>query len=236
MGVATTRPAWRKPYAGLQMEGPIARWYAHITRGRRDYPITARAIASRLPADAAVLEVAPGPGYLAIELARLGGFRISGLDISRSFVRIASDNARQAGVDVNFRHGDVAAMPFANAAFDFVVCQAAFKNFAGPVAALDEMYRVLRPGGSASIFDLRKDAPPEAIQDEIRAMRLSPPNALLTRLTFRFGLLRAAYTPKTIEPIVRRSRFGHGDILLDGIGFELRLVKEPIAESSTPSE
>src|ERR1700676_4803877 len=128
----------RKPYGGVQMEGPIARWYARTTRDRADYPITARTIAERLPHGGAVLEVAPGPGYLAIQLARMGGYQITGLDISRSFVRIAADNARQAGVAIDFRHGDVAHMPFASASFDYVVCQAAFKNFPDGVAALDE--------------------------------------------------------------------------------------------------
>jgi ubiquinone/menaquinone biosynthesis C-methylase UbiE len=222
---AATVPRRRKPYAGLQMEGPIARWYARITRSRRDYPNTARAIADQLPAGGAVLEVAPGPGYMAIELARLGAYRITGLDISRSFVRIASDNARRAGVTIDFRHGDVAKMPFPDASFDFVVCQAAFKNFPAPVAALDEMHRVLRSGGRASIFDLRKDAPREAIDAEVRSMHLSPPNALLTRWIFCFGLLRAAYTRETLEAVVAHSRFGRGEILTDGIGFELRLVK-----------
>ena len=118
-------------------------------------------------------------------------------------------------------------MPFADAAFDCVVCQAAFKNFPEPVAALDEIHRVLRPGGSASIFDLRKDAPAAAIEAEIRRMRLSPPNALLTRAVFRWGLLRAAYTPHTRESLVTRSHFGRGDLVLDGIGFELRLHKQP---------
>jgi 2-polyprenyl-3-methyl-5-hydroxy-6-metoxy-1,4-benzoquinol methylase len=40
-----------------------------------------------------VLEVAPGPGFLAIELAKLGPYRIVGLDISETFVRIAADEA-----------------------------------------------------------------------------------------------------------------------------------------------
>jgi ubiquinone/menaquinone biosynthesis C-methylase UbiE len=218
--------ARRKPYGGIQMEGPIANWYARSTRDRRDYPVTARAIAAQLPDGGDILEVAPGPGYMAIELARLGHkYHITGLDISRSFVRIATENARLAGVNVNFQHGDVARMPFASNSFDFVVCQAAFKNFPDPVPALDEIHRVLRAGGRASIYDLRKDAPADAIDEEIRGMQLSPLNALFMRWTFRFGLLRAAYTRDRLDSVVARSRFGSGDVRIDGIGFELRLVK-----------
>ena len=227
MSIASSLAEMRhKPYGGVQMEGPIARWYARITRDRGDYPITARAIAAQLPDGGDVLEVAPGPGYMAIELARLGTkYHITGLDISRSFVRIATDNARRAGVHIDFQHGDVARMPFASNSFDFVVCQAAFKNFPQPVAALNEIRRVLRPGGRASIYDLRKDAPANAIDEEIRGMRLSPLNALFTRWTFRFGLLREAYTHDRLQAVVACSHFGTGEVRIDGIGFELRLGK-----------
>jgi ubiquinone/menaquinone biosynthesis C-methylase UbiE len=221
--------ARRKPYAGLQMEGPIARWYARITHDRRDYPMTARAIADQLPTGGAVLEVAPGPGYMAIQLARFSAagaaYRITGLDISHSFVRIATDNARRAGVSIDFRQGDVANMPFPSGSFDFVVCQAAFKNFSEPVRALDEIHRVLRSGGHASIFDLRKDAPREAIDAEVREMQLSRFGTFVMNWIFRLGLLRAAYTREALEAVVARSRFERGEIRQDGIGFELRLVK-----------
>jgi ubiquinone/menaquinone biosynthesis C-methylase UbiE len=225
MSINTTSTARRKPYGGMQMEGPLASWYARITRDRRDHRETARAIAGQLPPGSAVLEVAPGPGYLALELAKLGAYRITGLDISRSFVRIATENARRAGVAIDFRHGDVANMPFPGESFDFVVCVAAFKNFPDPVAALDEIHRVLRSGGRASIFDMRKDAPRDALDREVRDMQLSPPSAFLTKWIFRLGLLRAAYTREALEAVVARSKFGRGEIVQDGIGFELRLVR-----------
>ncbi len=172
-----------------------------------------------------MLEVAPGPGYLAIEIAKMGDYRVSGLDISHSFVRIAAGNARKAGVSVDFRHGDAAHMPFPDESFDFVVCRAAFKNFSDPVGALNEIHRVLVRGGQASIIDLRKEASLAAIDDEVAGMHLSALNAKLTRWTFRGFLLKNAYTREAIDAMVSQSRFAKGEISQDGIGFELRLAK-----------
>src|SRR5262245_15107163 len=165
----------RTAYRGLPLEGLLARWYARITAGRLDeFRDTARELAARLPRAGRVLEVAPGPGYLAIELAKLGDFRIVGLDISRSFVRMATDNAARAGVTAEFRLGDAAAMPFDADSFDLIYCQAAFKNFSEPVRAIVEMHRVLQPGGTAIIRDLRKPTTPAATPPEC-APRQQPP-------------------------------------------------------------
>jgi ubiquinone/menaquinone biosynthesis C-methylase UbiE len=214
-----------KPYKGLAMEGPIASWYAKNTAGdTRRFAMWVRRYAEALPSGASVLEVAPGPGYMAIALAQRG-LRVTGLDISHSFVRIARENARRAGVDVDFQHGNASGMPFPDGTFDFATCHAAFKNFADPVGALDELHRVLKPGGHASIVDLRKEASWAEIEEEVRGMGLSAVNAFLTRLTFRTVLLRSAYTRPALEAMVARSRFGRGEIVREGIGFELRLSR-----------
>ena len=215
-----------KPYKGLPMEGIIATWYARNTandvRGTRKL---ASSLADRLKPGARVLEVAPGPGYLAIEIAKMGDYRVTGLDISRSFVRIAAENARKAGVSVDFRHGDAAHMPFPDESFDFVVCRAAFKNFSDPVGALNEIHRVLMAGGQASIIDLRKDASLADIDVEVAGMHMSALNAKLTKWTFRNMLLKNAYTREAIDAMVSQSRFAKGEVLQDGIGFELQLAK-----------
>src|SRR5262249_4961751 len=150
----------QKGYKGLPLEGFLARWYARNTaKDTAAFRALAAALAARLPRGCDVLEVAPGPGYLAIELARLGPYRIAGLDISHTFVRMAAENATKAGMAVTFHHGDAAAMPFAPGSFDFIVCRAAFKNFTWPLQAPNEMHRVLRPGGEAPIIDQRPPAP-----------------------------------------------------------------------------
>jgi ubiquinone/menaquinone biosynthesis C-methylase UbiE len=217
--------ATAKGHKGLAMEGFIADWYARNTaKDMGRFREAARAVAERAPARGRVLEVAPGPGYLAVELARRG-FEVTGLDLSRSFVRIAAENAARAGVAVRFDHGDAAHMPFPDRSFDFIVCTAAFKNFTDPLGALDEMHRVLRPGGGASIQDLSRNASPAAIGEEVRKMGLSPWNAFLTRLTFRFGLIPRAWTREKLADLAARSRFGRGEVVEAGIGFDLRLVR-----------
>jgi ubiquinone/menaquinone biosynthesis C-methylase UbiE len=187
--------AQRKPYKGLAMEGVIADWYAKNT-GRDLYPFRALAarLAERLAPGAKILEIAPGPGYLAIALAHLGQYDITGLDISRSFVTIASESAAKAGVEVDFRVGDAAAMPFADASFDFVVCRAAFKNFTEPMQALREMQRVLKPAGRALIIDLRKDASSVAIDREVSNMNLPWLGRAMTAAILKYALRPRAYS------------------------------------------
>jgi ubiquinone/menaquinone biosynthesis C-methylase UbiE len=210
-----------KGYRGLAMEGPVASWYARNTgKDLGRFTGTADIITERVAPGGRILEIAPGPGYLAIELARRG-FNVSAVDISRSFVEIVRRQAAVAGVPLDVRHGNASALPFGDAEFDYVVCMAAFKNFSDPVGALREMHRVLRPGGEASVFDLRRDADAGGIDQEIRRMRLSRVNALVTRLTFRFMLLKTAYSLSEIEQLVSATPFRRYELTSAGIGFEL---------------
>ncbi|HYL36602.1 MAG TPA: class I SAM-dependent methyltransferase [Bryobacteraceae bacterium] len=208
------------------MEGLTAKWYASLTRKSLDeFKVLARRVADQIPPGSRVLEVAPGPGYFAIELAKLGGYQVTGIDISHTFVLIARRNAAQAGVAVDFRQGNAASLPFENKSFDFLLCRAAFKNFSQPVRALQEMYRVLKPGGRALIIDLRKDASQESISEAVDDMSLGRVNTLITKLTFRFMLLKRAYTRKEFEEFLLQTKFGPIDIQEDLIGLELSLQR-----------
>ena len=117
-------------------------------------------------------------------------------------------------------------MPFTAESFDFVICMAAFKNFTDPLGALNEMHRVLKGGGQASILDLRKDASLEDVKAEIARMHLSAWSSLMTRWIFRFGLLKRAYTREALERMASASSFRHWEIRSEGIGYELRLIKD----------
>jgi len=222
----TETSRWR--FKGPEMEGPIARWYARVRGTERQlaqYRRQASEITAGLPAGARVLEVAPGPGYLAIEMARPGRMQVTGLDISSTFVEIARERAREAGVKVEFRQGDVARMPFETGSFDLVVCQAAFKNFPLPLSALAEMHRVLRVGGTALIHDMSRDATHDEIDREVKEMGLGRVSSFTTRGTLEM-LKRRAYAPAQLERLAAESLFRTSAITTQGIGLEVRLTKE----------
>jgi ubiquinone/menaquinone biosynthesis C-methylase UbiE len=214
------------PHKDRGMEGMVAKWYATNTGKTLDeFAKLARRVANQLPHDSTVLEVAPGPGYFSIELAKLGPYSISGVDLSHTFVEMAREKAADAGVRVDFRQGNASNLPFADDTFDFLLCRAAFKNFGKPVRALQEMCRVLKPGGRGLIIDLRKDASAESISHAVDAMRLSMVNKVVTKLTFRFMLLKSAYTREQFEEMLAQASFRSFDIQEVDIGFEIFMTK-----------
>src|SRR6266542_3800865 len=183
-----------KAYKGIGMDGMIAKWYAANTRKSiEDYKALARRVAEELSPESRVLEIAPGPGYFAIELAKLGAYRITGIDISETF--------------------------------DFLLCRAAFKNFAEPLRALNEMHRVLKGGGRGLIIDLRRDSSRESINETVDKMGLNLVNTIMTKLAFRFMLLKRAYTKSEFQQFFSQTNFRAVDIEEDLIGLEIRFEK-----------
>jgi ubiquinone/menaquinone biosynthesis C-methylase UbiE len=162
-----------KAYRGMGMEGSVARWYDRITRkDMPEFQALAARIAALVPARGSVLEVAPGPGFLSIELAQRR-LDVCAVDISKTFVELARRNAAAAVVTARFEVGNAAALPIPDGSQDFVVCRAAFKNFAEPVEALREMRRVLRPGGKALLIDMRRDASMAEIRRYVNGLGVS---------------------------------------------------------------
>jgi ubiquinone/menaquinone biosynthesis C-methylase UbiE len=212
-----------KAYIGMGMEGSIARWYERNTaKDMAEFRQLAGRIAGLLPAGSKILEVAPGPGFLAVELARRG-FAVTGLDISKTFVEIARKNAEVAGVGARFEQGNAAQMPFADRSFDFLVCRAAFKNFADPLGALKEMQRVLKPGGRGLIIDLRRDASMTDIATYVDGLGVSFFNRFLMKLTFRAMLLPRAWRMDAFSELLKQIPFRRTEIVPNAIGMEVWL-------------
>ena len=103
-------------------------------------------VAALHPADH-VLDVACGTGFVARMAAeRVGaGGRVVGIDLNAGMIEAA--RAADGRNTVEWRTGDAAALPFADASFDVVLCQQGVQFFPDRLQGLREMKRVLRQGG-----------------------------------------------------------------------------------------
>jgi len=214
-----------KAYKGLGMEGGLARWYDRTTR--KDLPqikTLANRIAAFVPSAAEVLEIAPGPGFLSIELAKRG-LHVRAFDISKTFVEIASRNAAAENAPAQFELGNASALPVEDASVDFVVCRASFKNFTEPVKALSEMRRVLRPGGTALLIDMRRDVQMAEIRKYVDELGVSRMNRWFMMFTFRNMLIKRAYSIDDIRNMAKEAGWTTPQIESSPLGFEAWMKK-----------
>ena len=108
-----------------------------------------------------VLEVATGPGYVALAFATMAR-EVVGVDLTEAPLAIARKNQAERGLtNVSFESADAKQLPFEDAAFDLVVCRLAFHHFDAPEVVLSEMVRVCPPGGKVAIEDLIASEQPD---------------------------------------------------------------------------
>jgi SAM-dependent methyltransferase len=127
---------------------------------------------ARVASGARVLDVGCGTGVVAITAARRGA-RATGLDLTPELLERARENARIAGLEIEWHQGDAEELPFEDRAFDVVLSQFGHMFAPRPEAAVAEMLRVLKPGGTIAFSTW----PPELGMGRMFAMisRYMPP-------------------------------------------------------------
>ena len=182
--VPTIYERWWRPALGRAMKGltgpgmaeevRIARLFLGLTAGDR------------------VLDVACGPGNFTREFA--GGVGTDGLavgiDASPTMLARGAGDNRRAGIDnVVMVRGDATALPFRDDSFDCACCFAALHLFADPLAAIDEMRRVLGPGGRIAIMtSIRRQVtvrPLKPVVERLSGMRVFEGDEITSALTER---------------------------------------------------
>lgn len=100
------------------------------------------------------LDLACGTGDLAFAAASRGA-RVVGLDLTHRMVQLATQKSRAA----EFVTGDMTSLPFASHTFDLVTTGYGLRNVPDLNLALDEIARVLRPGGRLLSLDFNRPQP-----------------------------------------------------------------------------
>ncbi len=134
-----------------------------------------------------ILDVGCGLGEAALALAEdLGAMgEVVGIDASASMLSVACERARGAVCPVRFSVGDAVALDEPDRSFDAARSERTLQWLADPLAAVDELARVLRPGGRVSLIDtdwstLRLDVGDSTVaalvHEAMRAERSRPSN------------------------------------------------------------
>jgi len=154
-----------------------------------------------------LLDIGTGPGRLLLKIHKLNpGLQLYGLDISQAMTELARQNL--AGVTANLKTANVCATGYEGGFFDMVVCTGSFYLWDQPEQGLDEIHRILKPGGSAHLFETNRTYDRVAYRAALKAnlkreglaMRLFGPLLLAKALPM-------AYRIDEVETIVGRTRF-----------------------------
>lgn len=165
---------------------------------------------ARVKAGQRVLDCGCGTGVVAVTAARQGA-KVSGLDLSPVLIEHARKNAALAEVDIDFKEGDVEALPYDDATFDVVLSQFGHMFAPRPEVAIAEMLRVLKPGGTIAFSTW----PPEHFVGQMFALigkHMPPPPGV-------------APPPQWGDPNIIRQRLG--DAVTD-IAFDRGVMAYPV--------
>lgn len=148
-----------------------------------------------------------GPGQLVLEMARQApSLHVTGIDLSEKMLADARQSAQQAnlGEQVDFRPGNVEDIPFPDQSLNLVLSTLSLHHWTDPVQVLNEIDRVLKPGGAFYIFDLRRDmAMPFYLMIWFATQFIVP--AALHRVNEPMGSRNASYTVGELIGLTRQS-------------------------------
>ncbi len=184
-----------EPKAGVQrlfdqLSGPYARLV--FSRLRRETQADVAWVRPR--AGEKVLDLACGPGTLALELVGYG-CRVYAVDLAEQMIaRAQAARRRRRCPPVHFAVADVEQLPLPGDSFDLVACAFSFADFPAPVQAVAEICRVTRRGGRVAVLEAvaPEDPAQGAELDRLERLRSGGVSAHLLSLTELAALFRQA--------------------------------------------
>ena len=166
-------------------------------------------------AEGHALDIGTGPGVIPIMLAAgVPGLRLTGVDLSQPMLQKAREAAEEAGVAdrLDFRVGDAKSLPFSEQSFDLVLCNSLLHHLPDALALLNEISRLVRPGGAILLRDLRR---PSRLEFPLHALWFGRHYSGVMSQLYRDSL-QAAYTRAELECLLRRSQLAGARVFRTG--------------------
>jgi ubiquinone/menaquinone biosynthesis C-methylase UbiE len=174
----------------------------------------------------ALLYIGTGPGILPIQIAkRFPHSKIVGIDLSEKMIEIALEN-RVKGLDnLEFKVMDAKVLEFQNSSFDIIISTGSLHHWKEPVRILDEIYRCLKSGGEAYVYDGYANAADEDIDKGVkRIWNIFPPRRLIRYMLNIHGYTEKEYNT-LIKDMVGKSRFQSASFEKRGAMMMMRFKK-----------
>ncbi len=152
--------AVRQMFAGIAPRYDFLNHLLSLNRDQVWRRRTARALAARLAQPGSrALDLCCGTADLALELARVSRGTVVGGDFVHGMLVLAREKVSRAGAKVELVEADALNLPFADESFDAVTAAFGFRNLANYKRGLEEIRRVLRPGGEVGILEFARPRP-----------------------------------------------------------------------------
>ena len=157
-----------------------------------------------------LLDIGTGPGRLLNVInKRNKNIDLYGLDISESMVDLARVNLKNCE-NVCLQVGNITRTEFQDNFFDFIVSTGSFYNWDHPVEGLNEVYRILKPGKTAYVFETIKDYDKKLLNQRLTSNLQG--YSFIRRLLSKYFLmkqLKMTYNPNEFNQTLKMSKFNN---------------------------
>ncbi len=201
----------------------FVKWFKQIAADIKD-----RAISGN------ILDIGTGPGRLPIEIAKqVDHVQVVGIDISKDMVKIATKNAEKKGLGdrVKFKIGSAYDTGFEDCSIDLVISTGLIHHLKEPFNAFNEIYRILRGGAKAWMYDGPKDATKVEFEETVRSLTIEEDLPLPLWLIeavwpyMHIGYRTEVYISGAIGRDLNKSLFKEYDVKREGAYIRLELKK-----------
>ena len=173
--------------------------------------------------EGALLDVGTGPAHLLLKIRQQSpNMRLAGIDPSAVMLAKGRQNVSAAGLDkvIELKDGGSTNVPFPDESFDIVVSTASIHHWKELTSGINEIYRVLKKGGYALLYDVVSDTPKEILERFSRET-----GRLRTFLFWLHGFEEPFYDCKNFASLAQPTLFKGGRTRFVGLLYCLILKK-----------